>query len=150
MTASPLTLSIPDDWETCLTAEHAALQSFVALLEEEQRTLLSDHPEALLDLADSKTRQVEHLTRLAEQRRKLRPTTLPSTGDRTLQLWADIRQMAGRAEQLNHTNGELIQIKLRHNQQALNVLHQASHSAGLYGPDGQQSLSLAARNLGRV
>ena len=150
MTALPRALSIPDNWEACLAAEHAALQSFVSLLEEEQRTLLSDHPEALLDLADSKNRQVEHLTRLAEQRRKLRPVTLPSTGDRTLQLWADIRQMAGRAEQLNRTNGELIQIKLRHNQQALNVLHQASHSASLYGPDGQQSLSLAARNLGRV
>ena len=150
MSASPPHLTVPGDWEACVAAEHAALQSFVALLEEEQRTLLSGNPDSLIDLADTKTRQVEQLTRLAEQRRTLQPASPAPHDDRTLRLWADIRQMAGRAEQLNRTNGELIQVKLRHNQQALNVLHQAANNAGLYGPDGQQNLSMGGRNLGRV
>lgn len=142
--------SAPAEWEACLVVEHKALQSFIALLEEEQRTLLSGQPETLLELADHKTRHVETLTRLAQQRRQLQPVEPTAADARVCQLWMDIRQMAEQAEQLNRTNGELIQIKLRNNQQALTVLNQAANSASLYGPDGQQNLPAGGRNLGRV
>ncbi len=143
-------VSAPANWEDCLAAEHKALLSFVALLEEEQRTLLSGQPESLLDLADTKTRLVEELTHLVGQRHQLQSASPTPDDLRSRQLWSDIRQLAGRAEQLNRTNGELIQIKLSHNQQALAVLHQAANSPSLYGPDGQQNLSIGSRNLGRV
>jgi flagella synthesis protein FlgN len=149
--SSPATTT---DWASCLRAEHDALQSFLEVLENEQRTLLSGQTETLIDLADQKTRLVEQLTRLAEQRRKLQPAPGVTPADQedgaSRQLWTAIRQMAARAEQLNHTNGELIQIKLRHNQQALTVLHNAAQSATLYGPDGQASIPVAGRTLGSV
>lgn len=66
-----------------------------------------------------------------------------------LAIWQKIRAMAGRARQFNHTNGELIQMKLRHNQQSLAVLSNAANKANLYGPDGQQSFSPGSgRSLG--
>ncbi len=150
------TSSLPatSDWTSCLRAEYEALQSFLEVLEHEQRSLLSGQTETLIDLADHKTRLVEQLTQLAEQRRKLQPAPgVPPAGKEdsdSQQLWTSIRQMAARAEQLNHTNGELIQIKLRHNQQALTVLHNAAQSATLYGPDGQTSIPVSGRNLGSV
>jgi flagella synthesis protein FlgN len=54
-------------------------------------------------------------------------------------------------QRLNQTNGELIQIKLRYNQQALGVLYGAVQSAaGLYGADGQPNLPSGSRTLGSV
>ncbi len=143
----------PPDWASCLQSERQALQSFVAVLEDEQRALLSGQTEMLIDLADSKTRLVEKLTRLAEQRQKFQPSpgTPPSgSDDNARQLLTVLHQIAARAKQINHTNGELIQIKLRHNQQALTVLHNAAQNAALYGPDGQPSLLVSGRTLGSV
>lgn len=66
-----------------------------------------------------------------------------------LDIWQKIRGLAVRAQQLNHTNGELIQMKLRHNQQTLAVLSNAADKANLYGPDGQHSFSTGSgRSLG--
>lgn len=66
-----------------------------------------------------------------------------------LVVWKEILALAKRAEQLNHTNGELIQMKLRNNQQSLTVLSNAVNKANLYGPDGQPSFSPGSgRTLG--
>ncbi|MEI7844152.1 MAG: flagellar export chaperone FlgN [Gallionellaceae bacterium] len=54
-----------------------------------------------------------------------------------------------RAHHLNHTNGEVIQLKLRSNQQALNaLLGAAQNTTALYGRDGQPSLPISGRTLG--
>ncbi|NDU91679.1 MAG: flagellar protein FlgN [Ferrovum sp.] len=148
----PLPSTLPD-WEAILSEEYQALQSFVTLLQTEQSTLLAGQTESLIALADNKTRMVETLTGLAGQRRKLQsasPGTDFEKNGRLRQIWHDIRQLAETAEQLNRTNGELIQVKLRHNQQALTVLHNAANCANLYGPDGQQNLSFSGRSLGSV
>jgi flagella synthesis protein FlgN len=64
-------------------------------------------------------------------------------------LWSDIRKLADQAQQLNTTNGELINSQMRHNQQALNILYNSSKSAaGIYGPDGQANLNSSGRHLG--
>jgi len=69
----------------------------------------------------------------------------------SLPVWQDILQLAEQSQQLNRTNGVLIQTKLRHNQQALMALQNAVHSTnGLYGPDGQPNLSASGRTLGSV
>jgi len=66
-----------------------------------------------------------------------------------LSIWQGILDLAERARQLNNTNGELIQMKLRHNQQILTVLSNAVNQANLYGPDGQTSFSPGSgRSLG--
>lgn len=66
-----------------------------------------------------------------------------------LPLWQDITALSQRAKQLNQINGELIQMKLRRNQQALTVLSNAVNKAGVYGRNGQPDFSPGSgRSLG--
>jgi len=146
-----------------LHAERDALKAFVALLETEQQALVDGHTEQLLVLADSKTQAVPKLNELANTRtnalRSLGVTAesggmaawLRTHAASSLPVWQDIQQLAAQAQQLNLNNGTLIQTRLRHNQQALTVLHNAANSAhGLYGPDGQPHLPTSGRTLGSV
>jgi flagella synthesis protein FlgN len=60
-----------------------------------------------------------------------------------------LRALANQAQQLNTTNGELIQSRMRYNQQALGVLFSSSKNASnLYGPDGQANMGSSGRHLG--
>ena len=144
-----------------LHTERDAWRAFVTLLETEQQALLGGQIEQLLTLAGSKTQAVHELNKLADTRSvESEPSGMETwlqtrAADRGQgtegrgQVWRDIRQLSTHAQQLNRTNGELIQSKLRHNQQALTVLHLAARSAsGLYGPDGQPSLPTSGRTLG--
>ncbi|MBI1175087.1 MAG: flagellar protein FlgN [Sideroxydans sp.] len=143
-----------------LHTERDAMRSFVSLLETEQHTLLAGETEQLLTLAETKTRTVAQLTGLGNARKQFQATLSPSDNmenwlqshaAQELPVWREIRKLAARAQQLNHTNGEMIRVKLGHNQQALNVLHNAAQSAtGLYGRDGQPNLSGMGRKLGSV
>lgn len=163
-----------------LTAEHAALLKFVALLEREQTLLVENLTDQLLDLSGKKTTDALNLDRLAGMRRALLQKVIPQAGiapagdkpgagnpppnnpgpdtiytwlkthnPEGLNIWQKIRAMADHAQQLNHTNGELIQMKLRHNQKSLAVLSNAADKANLYGPNGQHSFSPGSgRSLG--
>lgn len=144
-----------------LQAERAALHAFVALLETEQQALIAAQTEQLLPLAASKTLAVQALNKLANARKN----TLLARGAKndaggmeawlqthaadSLPAWHDIQNLVAHAQEMNRSNGELIQVKLRHNQQALTVLRNAVNSAnGLYGPDGQPHLPTSGRTLG--
>lgn len=144
-----------------LTAEHAALVSFVALLEREQGMLVENRTDQLLELSEQKTTDALGLNELAEARRSLLQKDIPVLSVEAIQAWLEahsaqglaiwekIHGLAEVAQQLNRTNGELIQMKLRHNQQALAVLSNAVNKANLYGPDGQPSFSPGSgRSLG--
>lgn len=146
---------------TALTTERAALQQFVALLEQEQALLLENSTEALLALSEHKSEQALTLNEMAEERRaqlkKIIPElTIPALQDwlashtpQGLSLWTELRHMAEQAQHLNSINGELILMKLRHNQQTLNVLNNAANKANVYGPDGQTTFSPSSgRSLG--
>ncbi len=146
-----------------LTAERAALQSFIDLLTREQSLLVEDHTDQLLDLAEQKSTSAINLTGLAEARRNLLRKYIPELSVETIRawltthspqglaIWQEIRKLAEGAQQLNQTNGELIQMKLRHNQQSLAVLNSAVNKASLYGPDGQPSFTPGSgRSLGSV
>lgn len=144
-----------------LNAERDALKAFVTLLETEQQTLVDGRVEELLALSDRKTQAAQELSQLANARK----TSLLAQGAKTdsggitawlqahaanaLPAWQDIQQLAERMRQLNNTNGTLIQTRMRHNQQALIVLHNAANSAGaLYGRDGQPHIPTSGRTLG--
>jgi flagella synthesis protein FlgN len=139
-----------------LNDERDALCAFVLLLEQEQQTLLSTDTEPLLALADKKSRSAENLSALSLQRQQLLPNGvveieawLQINVPQGLSAWQEIRHLAEHAKELNKTNGELIQIKMRYNQQALSVLIGATqHAAGIYGPDGQTNLPSSGRTLG--
>lgn len=151
------------DFTLRLHTERDALKEFVALLETEQQALLGGHTEQLTTLANSKMQATHGLSKLANTRRD----ELLARGAKTeaggvtawlqahapdnLPVWLNIQQLAEQAQHLNRTNGVLIQTKQRHNQQALAVLQNATHSAGgLYGPDGQPHLPASGRTLGSV
>lgn len=162
-----------------LTAERAALLNFTALLEREQAMLVENSTDQLLELSEQKSSDAISLNELAGTRRSLFQKNIPqldidaAKGDpqgaqlstnrsadtvrawlqmhnpECLPVWQEILTLVGRAKQLNNTNGELIQIKLRHNQQTLTVLSNAVNKANLYGPDGQTSFSPGSgRSLG--
>lgn len=144
-----------------LTAEHTALLNFVALLEREQGMLVENRTDRLLELSEQKSTDALSLNELAETRRSLLQKRIPKFSIDTihawlaahnpqgLAVWHEVLTLAERAQQLNRTNGELIQMKLRHNQQSLAVLSNAVNKANLYGPDGQPSFSPGSgRSLG--
>lgn len=129
-----------------LEQERDTLRAFVALLEREQDALINADTDMLLQLAEEKVRLSDALAALAAARRN---AAAPVGAD--AQTGQALRQLAARARQLNQSNGELIQIKLRYNQQALNVLLGAAQQTGaLYGADGQTSVSGSGRTLGSV
>ena len=151
------------DFVSRLHAERDALKAFVTSLETEQQALISGNTEQLLALADSKVLAAQELSKLATTRTdelRTRGAKIDSGGmtawlqanaANSLPVWHDILQLAEQAKQLNRTIGILIQTKLRYNQQALMVLQNAAHGVtGLYGPDGQHSLSAPRRTLGSV
>jgi len=144
-----------------LTAERVALRKFVHLLEQEQGLLVENNTDQLLELAEQKSTQAINLSELAESRRNLLRENIPALTAETihawlktnsaegLAMWQEIRTLAEHAQQINHTNGELIQMKLRYNQKSLAVLTGAVNQANLYGPDGQTNFSPGSgRSLG--
>lgn len=152
--SSPQLLSV-------LTAERAALLNFIALLEREQGMLVENLTDQLFELSEQKSTDALNLNELAETRRALLRKNLPQLGadairawlethsPQALTIWLEILALAERAQRFNQTNGELIQMKLRRNQQLLAVLSNAVNKANLYGPDGQTSFSPGSgRSLG--
>lgn len=146
---------------SALTAERAALLNFIALLEREQGMLVENLTDQLFELSEQKSTDALNLNELAETRRALLRKNLPQLGadairawlgmhsPQALTIWLEILALAERAQRLNQTNGELIQMKLRRNQQLLAVLSNAVNKANLYGPDGQTSFSPGSgRSLG--
>jgi flagella synthesis protein FlgN len=141
-----------------LNDECTSLRAFVVLLEDEQRILLGQHTEELLPLAEAKIQLTNKIANLSAARQKYLPEGsrnmvewLKQNAPQGLPTWQEARQLAVHVQNINMTNGELIQIKLRYNQQALGVLYGAAQStAGLYGADGQPNLPSGSRTLGSV
>ncbi len=144
-----------------LSAERAALLGFISLLEREQAALIENRSDALPELSEQKTADALKLNQLAEASRTLLKQAVPNLNAETaaswlgthspaeLTSWQDIIALTQRAKQLNQINGELIQMKLRRNQQALTVLSNAVNKAGVYGRNGQPDFSPGSgRTLG--
>ncbi|GAB1234957.1 flagella synthesis protein FlgN [Ferrigenium sp. UT5] len=139
-----------------IDTERDALRAFIVLLEREQHVLLSSDTDPLLELAKQKMHLAETLATSVRQRQTLFPAAtaaiepwLHQNAPTALTAWQDLRQLAAHAGQLNRSNGELIQIGQRYNQQALQALISSSqHAAGLYGPNGQPCTPGSGRTLG--
>jgi len=144
-----------------LSKERTALREFIRLLEQEQTLLVENTSDQLLEMAEQKSSHAIRLNELAESRRSLLRENIPefsaesihawlkTNSPESLVIWMEIRTLAEQAQQINATNGELIQMKLRHNQKSLAVLSNAVNKANLYGPDGQTNFSsTGGRSLG--
>lgn len=144
-----------------LNAELTALRNFVALLEREQRMLLGNLTDQLIELSERKSADALSLNKLAETCRALLQENIPQLNAATIRawlkthnaqafsVWQETLTLTEQAQRLNQANGELIQMKLRRNQQALAVLSNAVNKANLYGPDGHTNFTPGSgRSLG--
>ena len=148
-----------------LQAERLAFHEFIELLRTEQETLLKGDIDRLAALAQLKSDRLVQLAQLAEKRNShlrtnsLSPdahgmeqwlqanaTTAPSARDE----WNRLLDLARTAQQINQSNGTMIQQRLSNNQQALAVLQATANHASLYGPDGQTRTAGTGRPLGKV
>lgn len=134
-------------------AELAAVQRFVALLERETQMLLKGETDDLIDLARQKNGLAAELATLAAQRNR----TLAASGlssDRAgvvawfaahpsetqaATAWSALLGVAAQARELNRANGELVQVRMKDNARALEILLGSNASGNLYGPDGQST-----------
>ena len=134
-----------------LAAEAAALRAFVALLRDEQQSLIHGALEQLAAYTEPKAKCLIELTRLGEVRLELlRARGLPAdrggmerlvrehTGSAppTLAAWQQVLTLTADAHHLNDLNGTLIATRLRGTQQALTALFSAARIPGAYAADG--------------
>lgn len=134
-------------------AEAAALQRFVALLERERKVLIKGEVDRLFDIVREKNDLAVQLALLSTQRGSvlaadgLAPdrsgmaawfAAHPAASD-AQGVWSSLLSLASEARELNRDNGNLIQLRLQHNAQALEALLGANASLKLYGPDGQST-----------
>lgn len=147
-----------------LQIERAAAKALAEILQAEQDALIEGRIERLEALAPDKAHRVRQLAELAAQRnRSLAARSLSpdikgmqawlaedDAGAKAASAWRDLLQLAQTAQQLNRTNGEIIALRLKHNQQALAALQSAAGATSLYGPHGQTLGFSRGRALGQV
>jgi flagella synthesis protein FlgN len=148
-----------------IKAELDGFQEFHQLLLQEQGALIKGDTDQLLRLASQKSELIEKLAGLGAQRHGL-ITTAGGTNNAsgitayldaikaqasTRERWGKLLDLAREVDQLNSSNGILIDTRLRHNQQALSALHSAANpAASLYGPDGQISAATSGRRFDKA
>lgn len=148
-----------------IQAEYASFKEFHHLLQEEQAALTKGDIDRLLALAPRKNELLNQLSGFSNERgRKLSAAGHKNTSagmeawlraigadHNTHEIWRRLIELAREAEQINRENGILIEISLRHNQQALSVLKVAANpGTSLYGPNGQISSHSTGHHLGKV
>lgn len=143
-----------------LAQEIEAADRLVALLKQEQEHLIKADIEGLTALTEKKTEAVGKMSELAMMRhRSLADAGLPANEEGMQQWmkrkaaapassdWSRLLELMRSAQELNRTNGILINTHLSRNQSALGVLQQNAQSGSFYGPNGQATAKPAGRGL---
>lgn len=138
-----------------LETEKSILQAFIEILKKEENALIEGKIEEIDHLASDKSRLIEELIRLDENRNKYfkkqglileknsidnRLTELAKQDSGLSEikiLWNELLSLARIAQQLNYSNGLMISSQLQYNQHALAAIHCAAGNVSLYGPKGQ-------------
>jgi flagellar biosynthesis/type III secretory pathway chaperone len=146
-----------------LASEISFLQRFCALLDEERKALTGAKAEDLPRIAEEKSTLATRLSALESSRDSLLKKSNSDSGRTGMDAWlktcanptADRAQwnrlldLAAKARSENETNGRLINLLLKQNQDALAVLL-SSGGGSIYGPDGQQRSLGGGRSFGSV
>jgi flagella synthesis protein FlgN len=159
-------MSVPDRaaFVAALGTERAGYEALCEILRAEQAGLERGDVDAVQALTERKSRQVEELTALARDRAaflgasRLAPdpsgmeTWLQTHGGAQREVlaktWERLLACAAEARRLNEVNGALLALRLGHAQAAFATLQAAARQHSVYGPDGQNELRPANRNLG--
>lgn len=143
---------------TILQAELDTIKAFNRVLQKEQHTLVNGDIEDLDYLASEKERLIEQLTNLNEQRNQLLSSlglltdaegmkkllSTDSSPSKSNKIWHDLLELVAVTNQLNKTNGTIINARLQHTQRSLAALQCAAGNISLYGSKGQ---TLGMNNL---
>lgn len=148
-----------------IEAEFGGFQEFHRLLKQEQGALIRGEVDQLLQLSADKSELIEKLSGLSTQRIHLITAAgyennasgiasyldairaLTATRDK----WSNLLDLAREVDQINRSNGILIDTRLRHNQQTLSVLQSAANpGASLYGPNGHISATASGHHLDKA
>lgn len=148
-----------------LDEETREVRGFVELLQQEQALLTAgDKRDALMSLAETKTRYIGRLEALSARREQLLTIAGKAKGRAGMEAWMaavpanhpgrarwqELLSLAAEAKNLNETNGKLIGVHWAHNQAALTTLMSAANRAMVYGPDGQQRSGGSGRSFGKA
>lgn len=138
---------------TDLGLEKKAFESFIEILKKEEDALVQGKFEEIDNLVTEKTRLIEKLIHLDEQRNRffhnqgIRLNNVSAWleeyfADRpkARTLWNEVVELARIAQRLNHTNSLMTSTLLQQNQRAFSALHCAAGNIALYGPKGQTYL----------
>ncbi|MGL5631367.1 MAG: flagella synthesis protein FlgN [Azovibrio sp.] len=141
-----------------LSTELEAVQRFVGLLKREQEILKSTTLENLDELTAEKSRLIEELTNIGQQRnaslvqlgvpenRESIEVWLKQQKNPGLSLaWKNLTLLAQEAKILNELNGQCIALLARNNRQLLDTVTGQKARQILYGPDGQPSNESGSR-----
>jgi flagella synthesis protein FlgN len=139
------------DFTQLLAAEIAAVQRFIALLQEEQRQLRENEIDALENTTSSKLQLAGELEAIGEARRvhlsqlgfsqedghSVENWLITQGNPRLLQAWHTLQNLAREAKSLNERNGQCIALLSRNTREQLNALTGQQANGIFYKPDGQ-------------
>ncbi len=141
-----------------LLAEVAAMRSFVEMLKQEQQALVDNNADGLIAITPQKNELLTSIMGM-ENQRNLSLVSLGLNADATgmqsllaqdthaslIEHWDTLLLVSAQAQELNRTNGLLINRQMSRNQGMLNILQQ-DQAGAMYGADGQSKISA---NTGR-
>lgn len=139
--------------------ERSGLQSFIALLQQEEALLIAGKIDTLTTLAEEKTALYRTLQRLSDDRTVMFSRAGARVSNENIRLalgnlpdalasWDEVITLATEARERNRVNGQLIRERLQNNQQALSTLLAAAEHPQIYGQDGQSRPTGGGRHLG--
>jgi flagella synthesis protein FlgN len=140
------------EFAASLRLERDAVKTFIGILQKEQNALIQGGGEDLDFLASNKAQMVKQLADFGELRNRylesrglardskgmdawLAASAARSGASSTV--WSDLLRLARIAQQLNQTNGVIIETRLQNYQRAFAALQGAAGITALYGPKGQ-------------
>lgn len=147
-----------------LASELSDLRRFCALLEDERKALTGAQADRLPDIAAEKSSLAGQLSQLEARRDALLAKdgfpkgragieawlASRSKPDIEQNRWNEILKLAVQARDDNNTNGRLINLLLKQNQEALSVLLPGG-AESIYGADGQQrGLATGKHSFGAI
>jgi flagella synthesis protein FlgN len=134
-----------------VATEAGQIEQFVELLEKEKSALTDGRIDELPPIAADKEKLAASLNELSRLRNS-HLATLGFAPDRqgmdvwsaqhpeqkeTASAWKRSLSLAALAKELNRLNGQLIQLRMQYNSEALAILQRKESTLDLYGPDGR-------------
>jgi flagellar biosynthesis/type III secretory pathway chaperone len=138
-----------------------AMEAFITILREEHAALVQRESRRLEETTAAKTRQLERLQQLGQERencfRSLGLADSPRQvhnrlgKDSTLgKHWQQLLELGRQCRKLNRLNGITIELGHRHVSQALRLVSGRDDTPASYGPGGRKQDTPASRLLGQV